>query len=340
MTGETGRQGRVTIKAVAKEAGVSVAAVSKVLRNAYGVSPAMRTRVQAAIDDLGYRPNLAARGMRGQSFTIGILLYGLDNPFIADVVDGIHEVTIPAGYKSLLGVGRAKVPIETNLIDTMIDYRMDGLVLIGPRLSPETLALYAPQIPLVCIGHHEPQAVGFDTVNSNDFAGAGLVVKAMIARGHRDIGMISLELGVDHKTNVSDIREAGYLAAMAEAGLAHKARIARVRSVDPAPDDPELRAWLQSPDRPRAVFCWSDIHAMLLVNIAAEMGIAIPDELAVAGYDNSRPAAYSLIGLASVDQDAARIGVETASLLMSRIGGRSDAVHALVTPTLVLRRSI
>jgi LacI family transcriptional regulator len=340
MTTAPAKRDRVTIRAVAEEAGVSVAAVSKVLRNAYGVSDMMRTKVQAAIDLLGYRPNLAARGMRGQSYTIGILVYALDNPFVADVVDGIHDVMIPAGYKSLLGVGRTKVQIETILIDSMIDYRMDGLVLIGPRLSPATLADYAPQIPFVCIGHHEPQATGFDTVNSDDFAGAQLVVQAMVAKGYSDIGMLSFRMNVDHGTNVSDIREAGYLAAMAAAGLSSRARITRITAVEPATDDPELTAWLLAPDRPQAVFCWSDIQALILVNLAATLGISVPGDLAVAGYDNSRPAAFSLISLTSVDQDAAEIGAQTGRLLLSRIAGRTEAIHALVAPRLARRASL
>lgn len=339
MADGTGKRDRVTIRAVAEEAGVSVAAVSKVLRNAYGVSDALRGNVQAAIDRLGYRPNVAARGMRGQTFTIGILLCDLTNPFLSDLVDGISTVLGPAGYKSMIGVGRAMEPLETGLIDSMIDYRMDGLVLIAPRLGPETLARYAPQIPFVGIGHHEPKAAGFDTVNSDDFAGARMVVDAMLGQGHRDIGMISLDLGGMARTNVSDLREDGYLAAMAAAGLSGSARIDRMR-LDPVPNEEELRDWLASPERPRAVFCWSDLHAVPLVNMAVGMGIAVPEMLAVAGYDNSRVAALPLIDVASVDQDGVRIGAGAAELLLSRIGGRTAAVHRLVTPRFVARGSL
>jgi LacI family transcriptional regulator len=339
MADGNGKRDRVTIRAVAEEAGVSVAAVSKVLRNAYGVSDALREKVQVAIDRLGYRPNVAARGMRGQTFTIGILMNDLTNPFLADLVDGISVVVTPAGYKSLIGVGRAMEPLETGLIDSMIDYRMDGLVLIAPRLGPETLARYAPQIPFVTIGHHEPAAAGFDTINSDDRLGAQMAVEALLARGHSDIGMISLDLRVPHRSNVSDVREDGYLAVMAAAGLSNHARIDRMH-LDPLPSDAELRAWLAAPDRPRAVFCWSDLHGVQLLNLAAEMGIRVPEDLAVAGYDNSRTAALSFVNLASVDQSGTVMGATAAELLLSRIAGRKSAVHALVPPTLVMRRSL
>ncbi len=97
MADGAGKRDRVTIKAVAQEAGVSVAAVSKVLRNAYGVSEALRANVQTAIEKLGYRPNVAARGMRGQTFTIGILMNDLTNPFLSEIVDGVSTVLTPAG---------------------------------------------------------------------------------------------------------------------------------------------------------------------------------------------------------------------------------------------------
>lgn len=337
--GAAGRQSRVTIRTVAADAGVSVAAVSKVLRNAYGVSDALRANVMASIDKLGYRPNVAARGMRGRTFTIGILLNDLINPFLPQVIDGINAVANPAGYKAMIGVGQSNEPIETGLLDSMIDYRMDGLLLIAPRLGPETLAVYARQIPIVVIGHHEPLATGFDTVNADDARGAALVVEEFLRRGHRDIAMISLFLGLDHKTNVSDLREAGYLAAMAAAGLSDRARTMQM-SLDPVTSERQMTDLLAAPDRPRAVFCWSDLHAVQLRNLAATLGISVPDQLAIAGYDNSNVVALPLIDLASVDQEGRRLGETAATQLLARIGGRAAACHTLLEPHLVLRGSV
>ena len=113
---------------VATDAGVSVAAVSKVLRNAYGVSPSLRERVQASIDKLGYRPNTAARGLRGRTFTVGVLVVELRNPFVPDIVDGANAALAQFGYKALIGVGRTRTALETALIELMIDHNMDGLI--------------------------------------------------------------------------------------------------------------------------------------------------------------------------------------------------------------------
>lgn len=333
------RSARVTIRTVAADAGVSVAAVSKVLRNAYGVSDSLRARVMESIGRLGYRPNVAARGMRGRTFTIGMLLTDLDNPFLSQVIDGINDVAEPAGYKVMIGVGRSSLPIETRLIDSMIDYRMDGVILVAPRLGPDIIPAYAAQIPIVAIGHHEPLAQGFDTANADDRRGAALVIEELVRRGHDDIGMISLDLGVDHRTNVSDIREEGYLAAMAAAGLSHRARIVQF-GLDADRRDAQLAGWLDASDRPRAVYCWSDLHGVPLRSLAAQRGIAVPGDLAIAAYDNSGITGLAMVDLTSVDQGGHAQGASAAELLLSRIAGRRQAEHRLIPPRLVIRGSI
>ena len=157
---------RVTIRHVAEHAGVSVAAVSKVLRNAYGVSEALRTKVENAIDLLKYRPSTAARAMRGRTYTVGILVVELTNPFVPVLLEGIDAGLAEANYKAMVGVGRAASKLETSMIESMIDTRMDGLVLIGPQISGSVVAHYAKQIPIVAIAHHEPQATLYDTALS------------------------------------------------------------------------------------------------------------------------------------------------------------------------------
>ena len=330
-------EARVTIRTVAADAGVSVAAVSKVLRNAYGVSDSLRGRVEASIEKLGYRPSVAARGMRGQTFTLGVLLVEIANPFLPSVYHGIESITDAAGYKIMVGVGAARAGREAQLIEQMIDNRMDGLILVASQISGATLDRYARQIPTVVVGHHEPTAQSFDTINSDDFEGARMVVRALIAAGHRDIAMLAMDDKHDHAADVSPQREKGYLAEMAALGLAP-----RVFRVPPSnqPREAELRAFMTAPDRPRAVFCWSDLDAVPLLNLAHQLGIRVPQDIAIVGYDDSPVATLPLISLASVDQDGARMGRMAAQALLSRIGGRTVAEHRLITPRLVPRASL
>src|ERR1700754_2643129 len=145
---------RVTIRTVAEDAGVSVAAASKVLRAAYGVSDALRARVQASMQKLGYRPHAAARGMRGQTYTLGMILPDIHNPFFTDIVAGINTALDRTQYQVFYGIGLSSAATEQSLIDAMMDRQMDGIILIGPRLTSQALDIVAHRIPLAMIAHH------------------------------------------------------------------------------------------------------------------------------------------------------------------------------------------
>src|SRR5215475_7571804 len=138
---------RVTIVDVARHAQVSTTTVSKVLRNAYGASPAMRARVRQAMAELGYRPHAAARGMRGQTYTIGVMLPDIRNPFFADILDGVNDHLTGTDYQVLLGRGYNGEDAEARVTDTMLDHQMDGVILIAPVSSRRRLEHIAGTAP-------------------------------------------------------------------------------------------------------------------------------------------------------------------------------------------------
>lgn len=328
---------RITIRHVAKDAGVSVAAVSKVLRNAYGVSDILRHKVETSIEKLNYRPSVAARGMRGRTYTIGVLVIELSNTFLAGVIESANTTLSESSYKSLIGLGRSASPIEASMIESMIDNRMDGVLIVAPRISGKVLERYARQIPIVVIAHHEPQAETYDTVNSDDRKGGYLAVEAALRQGHRDIAMLSYDLLDSPASVVAVQREMGYVEAMKQAGL--QSRIIRL---PPVATDRKvaINNFLSAQDRPRAVFVWSDLDAVPLLNAARTNGIRVPEDLAIVGYDNSPFAAIPLVGLTSVDQNAAQMGRTAAETLLSRIDGREDVRHVLIEPHVEIRGSI
>ncbi|QFY63763.1 LacI family transcriptional regulator (plasmid) [Rhizobium grahamii] len=332
----TATQERITIRHVAQDAGVSVAAVSKVLRNAYGVSEVLRSKVEASIEKLNYRPSVAARGMRGRTYTVGILVIELSNPFLAGVIESANTMLSDNGYKSLIGIGRSASPIEASMIESMIDNRMDGVLIIAPRISGKVLERYARQIPIAVIAHHEPHAQTYDTVNSDDRKGAALAVEVAVKQGYRDIAMLGYDFLDSPSTVVALQREMGYVAAMKQAGL--ESRIIRL---PPVAENREaaIRDFLVTTDRPRAVFVWSDLDAVPLINAARTSGIRVPEDLAIIGYDNSPMAAIPLVGLTSVDQNAVQLGRTASEVLMGRIDGRQEARHLLIEPHVELRGS-
>jgi LacI family transcriptional regulator len=331
---------RVTIRTVAADAGVSVAAVSKVMRNAYGVSDALRLKVEASIEKLGYRPSVAARGMRGRTFTLGVLLVGIDNPFLPGIYQGIESVTESVGYKIMVGVGAARARTEAQLIEQMIDNRMDGLILVASQISGEMLEHYAQKIPIVVVGHHEPAAQGYDTINNNDQMGARLAVRAFLERGYREIAYLMQSDQEDHVADVAPQREIGYRAAMTEAGLADRIRVLCLPQQQGDLRDENILRILTAPDRAPALFCWSDLDAVPILSAAHRLGIRVPQDLAVIGYDNSPVAALSMVDLTSIDQDGPRLGRIAAEALFSRINGRRVAEHIEIEPTLIVRGSL
>ena len=183
---------RITIKDVATDAGVSVAAVSKVLRDAYGVSDSLRSRVRASMDKLNYRPLASARGMRGQTYTLGLILPDIRNPFFSDILAGINTALERTPYRLMLGISQSTTHIEEGLLDSMIDSQMDGLILIGTAEDQGRLEATAAIKPMVAIGHFAPQSGGYDTVNNDDQLSAQLVVRHLVGNGYRHIAMLSL----------------------------------------------------------------------------------------------------------------------------------------------------
>ncbi len=329
---------KVTVHDVAKDAGVSFSAVSKALRAAPHVSAQMRARVQASAEKLGYRPHAAARGMRGQTYTLGVLISDLHNPFFAAIYAGFEDVLAGTPYHSFLGIGRAEPATENAIIDAMVDRQMDGMILVAPVMAPADVRVAAGEIPTVVLGVHLPEAEAFDTVNNDDELGARLVVRHLYEQGRRRIAFLSLG-DLPHPDGVTVThRERGYRETMKELGLEDAIKVATASMETNAIRDAATRL-LKGPDRPDAIFCWTDYVAFQVIGLATELGLSVPDDLAVVGYDNTPYCALPQNSLTSVDQSGRVLGQQAAKMLLSRIGGRTAAQQYVVMPTLVARRS-
>ena len=329
---------RVTIRTVAEDAGVSVAAVSKVLREAYGVSEALRAKVRESMQKLGYRPHAAARGMRGQTYTLGFIIPDLHNPFFADILAGLNDALERTQYQPLLGVSSSVAQTEIALVEAMIDRRMDGIILIGARMPEEQLRDFASRIPTVIIAYYAGENDNFDTVNNDDQHGARLVVDHLVASGHRHIAYLSQDLHQRAAAQVTAQREVGFRAAMKEAGLSKHVQV--VHALQTSRETQAVaRHLLESRTRPDAIFCWTDFIALEVLSVARDMGLTVPGDLAVVGYDNTSYCDLAQNALTSIDQSGQVLGLQAARLLIERIKGREKPEHFVVTPRLVARSS-
>lgn len=333
------RRRRVTIADVASHAQVSINAVSKVIRDAYGVSPAMKERVGASIRELGYRPQAVARGMRGRTFTIGLMLPHIRNPFFADILEGLEEHLDGTPYQPVMVSGGAARKVEKRAVDALVDRQVDGLIMVAPLASRTRLEEVAKDLPIVVLARHERSAA-FDSVFDDDNEGAELVVQHLIALGHRRIAHIT------HQDNTSArpadllhvIRAETYKRVMREHGLADEIAIATTYYHEQGGYDGARQLLNRSP-RPTAIFAGADQAAFGALAAIHEAGLSVPTDISVAGYDNTHLAALPNIALTSVNQDGATMGRTAGRLLLERIEGRASAVRFSITPTLVTRRS-
>lgn len=336
-TGSTRRAKRATIVDVARHAGVSTASASKVLRGARGVSPEMRERVEASMAALSYRPHRSARGMRGSTHTVGVMLSDIDNPYFGLLVKGLTEVYATQKYELLIAPAATEEASQRAVIDSLIDHQMDGLVLFAPRSREGHLEEIGKQIPTVVIGPHGPSAA-YDTVSGDDELGAALVVDYLADLGHRRISFLTNTHPADLLNLPEEARARGYTRAMARRGLDEGMTLVGGQWSDEG-GRAAARHVLESYPRPTAVFAGADVAALGVLAACWEAGVRIPEELSVVGYDNSPIGALTPISLTSVDQSGHEMGAIAGRLLLERIGGRSEPRNEVLTPRLVVRRT-
>ncbi|MCX5087567.1 LacI family transcriptional regulator [Streptomyces sp. NBC_00365] len=334
------RKKRVTITDVARHAGVSTAAVSKVMRNAYGVSAAMQEKVRAAIAELDYRPHAAARGMRGRTYTIGVLLDNIRNTFFADILDGIRDELRDSEYTVLIGAAGFGAAAQGKTIESMVDRQMDGLILIAPSTQRAEVLATAQSTPTVVIGHHDISA-HHDSVVDADAAGAGLVVDHLVSLGHRDIALVSSPGTRSSRwaRTPEIVLSNGYAEAMGRHGLAAQTRICRAAYSDEGGYKAGM-SLLTGEDRPTAIMAGADVAALGVWRAAHELGLRVPEDISLVGYNNTAVADLATVQLTSVDQAGHNMGATAARLLIERVEGRREhAVQTTMTPRLVVRRS-
>lgn len=331
----TARKRRPSISDVAALAGVSPAAVSKVIRDAYGVSPAMRERVQAAIDQLHYRPRTAARSMRGSSFTLGFEIPHLGNEFFTQVVRGATAELDGSGYQLIIAPSLGDLSGEPAL-ESLADRQVDGIIAISPDVAPEWLERLAEFVPIVLLGRHD-EPIAYDTVTNDDVAGTTAVLDHLLALGHRSIAHLTIQAATDAALSRSPhaIRLRTYLDRMHAEGLE-----ARVVFSSPFETDARAatRALLSEPAVPTAIFAGNDTLAVGVLSVIAELGID-PAQIAVAGYDDIDLAGHGLVSLTTVDQFGDEMGAVAVRLLLDRVRSGGESRRHVITPQLRIRRS-
>lgn len=321
-----------TMEDVASRAGVSRALVSLVMRNSPKVSERSRVAVLEAAEELGYRRNLMAHHLASRcTMTIGLVLNDLHNPFFAEMTDGIHEAALEAGYRIVINTGLRSLAGEKAAIDTFLEFRTDGIILVGSELSADELEALASETNLV-VAARVSTADSYDTVSIDDRLGARMVVDHLVDLGHRRIAHIDGGPGAGARK-----RREGYKAAMEQRGLSKHVRIVTGEYSEQA-GTVGVDKLLSEGEMPTAIFSANDLMATGVLDRLQFEGLKVPDDVSLVGFDNTAVAALHQMSLTTVDQPCELLGQLAARYLIERLDEeREESLHHLLKPSLVCR---
>lgn len=319
--------------------------VSRAINRTGYVSEEVRARVLEAAKKLQYRPNVLARQLKGQRLNaVGVMLPDIANPFSSELVAGIKKVLDAAGYTAFLSVSDQVVEQERAGLQAFVDHRVDGLIVAtrgtskGDRVIKE---LVQQGVPVVTIGRPMPKAK-VDVIDANHYQGAFDLVTHLIGLGHRRIGFI----GIAPKDAHTLRRYKGYAAALRKARLELHEEYTVGPAKGPAFSTQQdgyegMMRLARLKRRPTAVFARNDFTAIGALRAAHELGLRVPGDIAIAGFDDIPLAAYAAPPLTTVSQPIRDQGELAAQILVERIEGRRRRAFALHTMPcqLVVRES-
>lgn len=321
---------RPTIHDVAAAAGVSVATVSKAVNGRYGVSAETSARVMAAVEMLGYESSLVASSMRSRSTgVIGVLVADFE-PFSAEVLKGVARGLADTGYDVMAysGAHQHGAGWERRSLSRLSGTLIDAAIMVTP-----TVVNVTAEVPLVAV---DPHTGGGDlpTVESDSFGGAQQAVRYLIELGHRRIGFIAGRPDL----RSAAARDAGYRSALAEAGIPFDQNLVGVGRYEEDVAREAARRMLTLPDRPTAIFAANDLSALSIIGVARDLGLEVPADVSVVGFDDVPDASRAEPALTTVAQPMQRLGGAAATLILRLMRGETpEATHVRLPTRLVPR---
>lgn len=331
---------RVTLQDVADRAGVSMKTVSNVVRGYQHVSPGMRERVQAAIDELGYRPNRTGRSLAtGRSSMLGLAFPDLRRPYFAELAHVFARVAAARGYHLLLAETGATADGERSVLRDREAGIMDGMVMQPQVLDARDLDELRHGMPIVFLGE-DPQPDGADQVAIDNVAAAREAVEHLVRTGRRRIAFLGHE--TDRISWTSTLRIEGYRAALGDAGLAPDPSLLVPRRQDGDARDAEdaLSAALDAGLEIDGLLCRDDLAAIGALRALRRHGLDVPTDVAVIGWDAIELGASTAPSLTSVAPDTRALAERALDLLIDRLNGLTDpGRHVTVGHTILYRES-
>jgi LacI family transcriptional regulator len=331
----------ITMKDIAKDLGVSVVTVSKVLRNHSDISAETRKRVQRRMKELNYQPNPAARALHtGRTNLIGLIVPDLVHPFFSQVAKGISAKLRAKEFGLIISSSEDDPQLEKREIDQMLARRVDVLILASTQSDPKNLRRIEDQkVPYILLDRKIPDLQA-NFVGIDDVAAGTQATSHLIEAGCKTIAHIA-----GPKVSTALDRQTGYSITLAKHGLTLPPEYLVVRGhMDDSGDAAGyegMKQLLQLNPRPDGVFCCNDPIAMGAMRAILEADLKIPQDVAVVGCGNAHYDDLLRVPLTSIDQDSHGLGASAAKLALSIVNNKSQASHKtlLLESRLVVRAS-
>ena len=328
----------ITIRDVARQAGVSVATVSRVLNNSPLVSPETRDAVMRAVSELGYRPNANAQALATQaSDTIGVVVMDVSDAFFGALVKAVDMVAQQNQKYLLIGNSYHEAEKERNAIEVLIRQRCSALIVHSKALSDDELSDFMQHIPGMVLINRLVPGFAHRCVCLDNISGAHMATKMLINHGHQRIGY----LGSSHSIEDDDMRKAGWLRALAEQDIVPPESWVGVGSPDLQGGEAAMVELLGRNSGLTAVFAYNDSMAAGALTALKDNGIVVPQNLSLIAFDDIPLARYTDPQLTTVRYPIASMAKLATELALLGAAGKLDrnASHCFM-PTLVRRHSV
>jgi DNA-binding LacI/PurR family transcriptional regulator len=326
---------RSTIRDVAREAGVSHQTVSRVINGSDDVLPETRTRVELAIEALGFRPSAIARSMaQGRTNTLACIAPNLTDYTLASVIEGAEAEARQHGY-FLLSSSASDPEAFHSLVEELVGHRrVDGLIVINPYID-ERYQSVPDNFPVVFVGARARDK-SFCSVSLDDEKAAYDATRHLTSLGHRRIAMVTGPMEEDCCTD----RSTGYMRAMEEAGIPVDLGMVIEGDWSATSGQDALLTLAEQGRLPEAIFAQNDRMALGVLHTARDMGLRVPEQLAVIGVDDMPLSSYFDPPLTTMHQDMPRIGQEATRMLVKSINKSIDQCTQMKLPAqLIMRQS-
>ena len=335
---------KLTIKDIAKFAGVSTGTVSKVINNQGNVKEELRLRVEAIIDKFNFSPSYFARGMKMQrTHTIGLIIPKITNSFYVQVIERIEREANQRNYTIVLGNSNEDIEREISCLKTFLNMQVEGLILASTgrnealRIKEELTSYEAANIPVVLISRKLPM-IDRDIVEIENEEGAYKATYHLLEKGHQRVGLISSS----HRTSASRERVTGYMRALEKFRLPHEAALVHIGGLTPDSGYELANRLISLANPPTAIFVGSNFQLLGTLRAFKKKKIRIPDHISLVCFDDTEWGCFADPPLTAIEPDTVNFGKIAIDMLFDRIENNdSGPARQVKIPTrLIVRESV